>query len=713
MSRGSKNFYAVRVGRKPGIYTSWPECEKQVKGYKNARFKGFATMGEAKAFMNSGKPTGPAKYEKAAIDAAANLASPDYTIAYCDGSYNEEYDAFSYGVVIMTNAGEYVELSKRIDDSEYAEYWNIAGEIHGAMAALQYCEDNKLSPVILHYDYEGIGAWATGEWRAKSEIAADYIDFLCKLSIEVYFQKVRGHSGDPLNERCDELARRVMHHHKEGSRTKTRDDYTYIDAYLDRFYPISRWTKSHIVGRITDSYPKYAKELSRMLLADLQHWFLVQEEYLESNTEYRNSSWYLAFNSSLSDDDVENIIKGNANKPDLDAKWKKIAEYDNDLTQSLTIRTTDTGDVISDAVVVSVAMADGKRGYKAIRYSNIREYLDKPTLFRGAYPVDAEKMKAYLLSSSSYHVLDDRFVVPSYVDVLSGDTLEKRINNVSRQINEDRTPFMVRIGGTWFVYLHRNDPKDVNYPLSVISDVVLSEVEKNFHPEADYRDGERPPVFYDSFTVEKAEPRADAPDRDITAFIAGMYYPINDNADDLGTKRASIELSSGELIEDAILLTVGGVWRYTAAYRTDDALNAFRDKEKARRNAVDGYADIAEGMRIKHKNCLGYSIPMDWPVGKKTTDIALLEKAAGRLMKPGTRTVYTDSDGKRYIAIFNGHSFDIGDEIADETYNALFQCSEPLSRKLTAHIDKSHPLTGFRVIDILNKPLTISDDDNQ
>lgn len=29
-------FYAVRVGVKPGIYSSWKECLEQVKGFKNA-----------------------------------------------------------------------------------------------------------------------------------------------------------------------------------------------------------------------------------------------------------------------------------------------------------------------------------------------------------------------------------------------------------------------------------------------------------------------------------------------------------------------------------------------------------------------------------------------------------------------------------------------------------------------------------------------------
>ena len=49
-----KNYYAVRQGRKPGIYRTWAECKAQVDGYKNAEYKGFATMEEASGFMNTG-----------------------------------------------------------------------------------------------------------------------------------------------------------------------------------------------------------------------------------------------------------------------------------------------------------------------------------------------------------------------------------------------------------------------------------------------------------------------------------------------------------------------------------------------------------------------------------------------------------------------------------------------------------------------------------
>ena len=40
-------FYAVKKGRKPGIYMSWDACKAQVMGFPNARYKGFKTKAEA------------------------------------------------------------------------------------------------------------------------------------------------------------------------------------------------------------------------------------------------------------------------------------------------------------------------------------------------------------------------------------------------------------------------------------------------------------------------------------------------------------------------------------------------------------------------------------------------------------------------------------------------------------------------------------------
>ena len=46
-------IYAVKVGRKKGIYYDWVECFKNISGYKNAVFKKFSNLEEAQQFLNN------------------------------------------------------------------------------------------------------------------------------------------------------------------------------------------------------------------------------------------------------------------------------------------------------------------------------------------------------------------------------------------------------------------------------------------------------------------------------------------------------------------------------------------------------------------------------------------------------------------------------------------------------------------------------------
>src|SRR3989304_1360305 len=44
-----QKYYVVWKGRKTGIFTSWAECEKQVKGFVGAQYKAFDNNKEAEA----------------------------------------------------------------------------------------------------------------------------------------------------------------------------------------------------------------------------------------------------------------------------------------------------------------------------------------------------------------------------------------------------------------------------------------------------------------------------------------------------------------------------------------------------------------------------------------------------------------------------------------------------------------------------------------
>ena len=53
MTKQKAKYYVVWQGREVGIYSSWQECEAQVKGVA-AKYKGFATLQEAEIAMHQG-----------------------------------------------------------------------------------------------------------------------------------------------------------------------------------------------------------------------------------------------------------------------------------------------------------------------------------------------------------------------------------------------------------------------------------------------------------------------------------------------------------------------------------------------------------------------------------------------------------------------------------------------------------------------------------
>lgn len=47
-------FYVVWQGHEPGVYTTWDQCQKQISGFSNAKYKSFPTMAQAeKAFTEA------------------------------------------------------------------------------------------------------------------------------------------------------------------------------------------------------------------------------------------------------------------------------------------------------------------------------------------------------------------------------------------------------------------------------------------------------------------------------------------------------------------------------------------------------------------------------------------------------------------------------------------------------------------------------------
>ncbi len=191
-------YYAVRCGRKNGIFESWQECKAQVDGFSGAEYKSFTKREDALSYLG--------------ISAGADNAPADNSVvrAYVDGSYNIETCAFSFGAVILSG-GEELTFSQKYADSELALMRNVAGEIKGAEFVIRYCAENGISAVEIYHDYEGIAAWAEGRWKTNKDGTIAYKKLFDELSkkVSVKFVKVKGHSGDKYNDMADALAKKA------------------------------------------------------------------------------------------------------------------------------------------------------------------------------------------------------------------------------------------------------------------------------------------------------------------------------------------------------------------------------------------------------------------------------------------------------------------------------------------------------------------------
>ena len=108
--------------------------------------------------------------------------------------------------------GERLLFSQKYNDPDLREMRNVAGEILGAVAVIRYCLDKGIPALEIHHDYEGVGKWALGLWKANKPGTQAYAA-LCKQAmgrLDLTFVKVKGHSGNQWNDLADQLARRAL-----------------------------------------------------------------------------------------------------------------------------------------------------------------------------------------------------------------------------------------------------------------------------------------------------------------------------------------------------------------------------------------------------------------------------------------------------------------------------------------------------------------------
>ena len=229
-NKKSKKIYLVVKGRQPGLYTEWfgpGGAAEQVKDFPDAVYKGFYTREAAVQWLQPARPPDPRRPSPLPAPAARVRSSPSLcrgrraSLPCCAPAQpcSSPMAAPSPTPVPAATASccVYKDLRRELSGG-FRLTTNNRMELLACIAGLSALESPADAVLFSDSSYvvDGITKgwakrWQSRGWlRTKTE-KAENIDLWERLlalcaARKVDFRWVRGHAGDPDNERCDRLA---------------------------------------------------------------------------------------------------------------------------------------------------------------------------------------------------------------------------------------------------------------------------------------------------------------------------------------------------------------------------------------------------------------------------------------------------------------------------------------------------------------------------
>lgn len=199
-----------------GIYDTWDACRAAVHGVAGARYQAVSSRAEAEAMLRGDAVTlEPGLY--AFVDGNHEGGTGVVIARKPKGRAVEALQELSLSVLeVFDGAGIGPLGSSGAIRAELIRLRNVLAELGALWAAITHLPEGSRATVV--HDYEGVGAWMTGRWRAKDETVAAIVAACRARAAErrlaLDFRHQRGHQSTwagpneiaALNARADALA---------------------------------------------------------------------------------------------------------------------------------------------------------------------------------------------------------------------------------------------------------------------------------------------------------------------------------------------------------------------------------------------------------------------------------------------------------------------------------------------------------------------------